>query len=239
MDPMIKAKLVDEGGKLIGAAVRLMLSRPGKEASQPVSEPTENGNTAPTINTPQASPQPARFVPQTVPSASLPTREETNVELKRRLAKELYRAELDLAGGLHIAGKPCDCLDNKHTLGIEAAAEELVSADPSNHVYLDIIQWINENHSKLTVEAIRSRNYAGQYPMMASEFKDFRKRVMGTIALSAPVAPVPSVTEVPQQPITLDEAKKLAASEAEQEIEKQWNLAEKKSHVSRKQPPTK
>ena len=70
--------------------------------------------------------------PQGTSTAVLPTPEETTQELKRRLGKELYRAELDLSNKLRIAGKPCDCLDAKHTLGLEAVAEELIAQEPSN-----------------------------------------------------------------------------------------------------------
>jgi hypothetical protein len=119
----------------------------------------------------------------------LPTREETTVELKRRLAKELYRAELDLSGKLRIAGKPCDCLDSKHTLGLEAAAEELIAQEPTNPVYTEILQWIKNNHPKVTIEAIVSGKYDEEYPRMAAEFKGFRKRIMDTTSLIAMIAP--------------------------------------------------
>lgn len=57
------------------------------------------------------APRPATAVPRPVPSTpmDMPTTAETVADLKRRLGKELYRMELDLAGGGRIAGKPCDC----------------------------------------------------------------------------------------------------------------------------------
>jgi len=55
------------------------------------------------------SEKPTSTIARPPPHPELPTPEETTSELKRRLAKELYRAELDLSGGLRIAGKPCDC----------------------------------------------------------------------------------------------------------------------------------
>ena len=51
-----------------------------------------------------------------------PTPEETTQGLKRRLGKKLYRARLDISNKLRIAGKPGDCLDAKHTPGLEAVA---------------------------------------------------------------------------------------------------------------------
>ena len=133
--------------------------------------------------------------PPTYPE--LPTKEETTVELKRRLAKEFYRAELDLSNKLRIAGKPCDCLESKHTLGLEAAAEELIAQEPGNPIYTEILQWIKNNRSKVTIEAIVSRQYDNEYPRMAAEFKDFRKRIMGTTALTAMIAPKESVSQEP------------------------------------------
>jgi len=138
-------------------------------------------------------------------SPQLPTSKETRLVLKRRLAKELYRAELDLAEGLRIAGKPCDCLDSKHSLGLEAAAEELIPSEPDNQVYREILSWLEHNRSKLTIEAISSGQYDDAYPKMAAEFKGFRKRIMGTT-----------------EPVTLEDAKKLAAEEAAREVERQW-----------------
>ena len=150
----------------------------------------------------------------------LPTKEETTAELKRRLGKELYRAELDLSSKLRIAGKPCDCLDSKHTLGLEAAAEELIAQEPGNPVYTEILQWIKNNHPKVTIEAIVSGQYDSEYPQMASEFKGFRKRIMGTTSLTAMIES--------KEQITHEEAKKLAAEEAAREVEVRWYYQEEK-----------
>lgn len=209
MNPAQKAELIRQGGKLVGDLVKVAMSRPKKvatESAESTSLPATAGG------------QPLSESQH--PTISLPTTEETATELKRRLARELYKAELDLSGGLKIAGKPCDCLDHKHTLFLEAAAEELISQDPSNPVYSEIIQWVKDNQHKVTVEAIHGGVYKSEYPKMASQFKDFRKRVMGTAAFSA--------MGEPPQTITLEEAKKLAAEEAEKEIERKWHLAEKK-----------
>ncbi len=47
--------------------------------------------------------------PAIVTKPKLANTQETIEELRRRLGKELYKMELDLAGGGRIAGKPCDC----------------------------------------------------------------------------------------------------------------------------------
>lgn len=206
MDKYFAASLIQEGSKLVSDGIRLLMAR-----SRKVSRHEEERDTYPTTT---------REVSSLQPVINLPTREETNQELKRRLARELYRAELDLAGGLKIAGKPCDCLSNKHTLGLEAMAEELISADPNSSVYSEILQWIKDNSHKLTVEAIDSNKYAQEYPELASQFKDFRKRILGTDAFRAMV-------ESPSS-MTLEEAKKIAAEQASKEVERQWHSAEKK-----------
>jgi len=197
MDPM-KARLLEEGGRVVGSFLRMVVVRPRKRSVEDEEETTEV--TFKEVVSPPSS------------KVFIPTSAETTTELKRRLGKELYKTELDLAAGLLIAGKPCTCLESKHTLLLEAAAEELIPEDPGNTVYRDILQWIEDNQSKVTVEAIRSKKYASEYPRMANEFKNFRKRVMGTVG-----TPVEAGAN-----ITLEQAKKLAAEEATKEVERQW-----------------
>ena len=165
-------------------------------------------------------PRAATPTPAAYEGPALPTGEETSGVLKRRLAKELYRAELDLSGGLRISGKPCDCLDTKHTLGLEATAEELIAQEPDNPVYTEIIQWIQTNRPKLTIASIVSGQFDGEYPRMAAQFKSFRKTIMGTTSL------IMMTEEEP--PLTLEEAKRLASNEAEREVEKRWQSKETK-----------
>lgn len=213
MRPDQKAELIKQGSKLAGDLVRTAMSRPRKAAKE---EPTQAAAAPASTGQPPAAAQAAPI--------PLPTAAETTAVLKRRLGQELYKAELDLASGLLIAGKPCDCLDNKHTLFLEATSEELISQDPGNPVYQEIIQWIRDNQHKVTIEAIASGAYKGEYPQMANLFKNFRKRVMGTAAYNA--------LGEPSHPITLEEAKKLARDEAEKEVEKRWNEPETKPSES-------
>ncbi|GAI91264.1 unnamed protein product, partial [marine sediment metagenome] len=146
----------------------------------------------------------AATVPAAAPRHDLPTSQETAQALKRRLGKELYRAELDLSNKLRIAGKPCDCLESKHTLLLEAAAEELISQEPGNPVYSEIIAWITQNQSKVTIEAISSGQYDDEYPRMAAEFKGFRKRIMGTTTLTAMVEPKQEASAGETTPLAQD-----------------------------------
>jgi hypothetical protein len=91
----LKAQLAREGGKLMSDLLRITFSRPRNKSAE---EQTEASTPTTTEEKPEVPPQAA--------SLTLPTREETTAELKRRLAKELYKAELDLSAGLKIAGKP-------------------------------------------------------------------------------------------------------------------------------------
>jgi len=141
----------------------------------------------------------------------LPTTEETIQELKRRLGKELYRMELDLQAGARIANRPCDCLGAKHNLGLEATAEELMSYE-TNPIYGEIIDWLHRHELEFEPEEI-AKKPPEYYQSLAPEVRRFRKEVMGT--------------ETASKELTLDEAKKLAAQEAEREVEKLWQSQEK------------
>ena len=212
MDANLQAFLYREGSKTVSAIIGLV-SRPRQK---PAAEESLKETSGEKPATPPPSPLPvasvAKVIQPQAPGVSLPTAEETTQELKRRLGRELYKAELDFSAGLLIAGKPCDCLDNKHRLGIEAEAEELIASDPRNPVYQEIIQWFKDNGHKLTIPAIVSGEYKPEYSLMANQFKEFRKRVLGTAAFDA-LAPA-------SQEITLEDAKKIAANEAADKVEK-------------------
>ena len=109
-------------------------------------------------------------------TVELPTTEETIAALRQRLIKELYRVELDLQGGGRIAGKPCDCLSrHKHSVGIEATAEELMSYE-NNPIYNEIIAWFNQ-HGPEFDPAIIAQNEPGYYQGLAPEIRNFRKQL--------------------------------------------------------------
>ncbi len=124
-----------------------------------------------------AMPPPA----QTVAPATLkgPSTEETVADLRHRLAKELYRLELDLLTGGRIAGRPCDCF-SKHAFGLEALAEELMSMD-RDPVYGEVIAWLREREPEFTPAAI-AQTEASYYQGLAPTVRGFRKRVLGASA---------------------------------------------------------
>lgn len=214
MNPNFEAFLYREGSKTLSSLLGMFARRPRKTEQEAIDRESGRVKAVETAKPPAPVAHVDLKVQHLAPKIALPTAAETTQELKRRLGRELYKAELDLSAGLLIAGKPCDCLDNKHRLGIEAVAEELIASDPSNSVYQDILQWFKDNGHKVTVAAISSGEFKAEYPFMANLFKEFRKRTLGTAAFDA-LAPEP-------QPFTLEQAKKFAAEEAMAKVEKIW-----------------
>ena len=106
-----------------------------------------------------------------------PTTEETIQLLKSRLVKELYRLELDLQGGLRIAGKPCDCAGAKHNVGVEATAEELISYE-ANPVYGQVIDWYRRRLPEFDPAVIATKP-VDYYRAMTPEVRSFRKALVG------------------------------------------------------------
>jgi hypothetical protein len=95
--------------------------------------------------------------------------------------------ELDLISGGRIAGRPCDCLGKKHTLGLEATAEELMSYE-KEPVYSEIITWLRTHEAEFEPTEIGKRE-PDYYRGLAPEVRNFRKKVMGTESLSAMLSP--------------------------------------------------
>jgi len=207
--PGLRKKIVDEGAGFLKDVIKL---KPKVNVEMPttsdLAERLEEIYPRSVIK--NKAPEIQKLMPST--SVELPTTEQTVRELKRRLAKELYRMELDLQSGARIAGRPCDCLDAKHRFGLEATAEELMSYE-ANPIYGEIIAWLNRHEVEFEPGEI-AKHPPEYYHKLAPEVRRFRKEVMGT--------------EVASEELTLDEAKKLAAQEAEKEVEKLWQSQGKK-----------
>lgn len=177
------------------------LPRPGEG----IVEPTHSLKTPEAPNLPPLVPNLGRTTENrgndTIVGAApreLATTEETITELKGRLAKEIYRFQLDLTAGCKIAGKPCDCCDKHPGLGLAALCEELLPMDPTNPIYQEIPAWYKHNAHKLSLEGSASGKYDAEYPLMSAEMRVFRKRLMGTENLKSTTVPnevVPVVVE--------------------------------------------
>ena len=184
MENRIKNRIFDEIEKGIVRSLRPKPKKPEKDYHDRQIEridKTLHGLEQTTTTAPQSQNEGTKMGSTTL-YPPLPTKEETTLYLKKRLALELYKAEIDLADKLKIFGKPCDCMEYKHNLEIQAVAEELIPKEPDNPVYGDIIKWLDDNADKVTLEASASGVYDDEYPKMAKLFGDFRKRAVGTLS---------------------------------------------------------
>ena len=118
----------------------------------------------------------------------LATTDDTIQELRRRLGKELYRMELDLAGGGRINGKPCDCLSGKHHFGLEATVEELLPMEGQRPVYGKILSWLQQHQDEFEPASI-AKHPPEHYYALAEDVRSFRKDVIGSEKLSQLVSP--------------------------------------------------
>jgi len=204
----IKKKIIDEGAGFLKDVIKL---KPKIDMELPTTDDLAEKLEEIYPRRPERQNKPLEIKkPMSSTSIELPTTEQTVRELKRRLAKELYRMELDLQAGARIAGKPCDCLSYaKHLSGVEATAEELMSYE-TNPVYGEVITWLRSHEAEFEPEEI-AKHPPEYYHRLVPEVRRFRKEVMGT-----------------EKMLTLDEAKKLAAQEAEKEVEAKWQSQEKK-----------
>jgi len=144
------------------------------------------------------------------------TTEETLAYQKREIGKELLVLESHLAQKCKIEGTPCDCC-SKHPLKLEALAEETLgmTTDP---IFGELARWTKEISSMTTEEASRSGQYDEDYANLAVTARNFRKQIVGTAKLSA-------LVPQDESPITLEDAKKLAADKAAKRIEEAWEEA--------------
>ena len=184
MENHIKNLIFDEIEKSVVRSLRPKPQKPAKDYHDRQIEridKTLQGLEQTTTTAPQSQNKGTKTGSTTLYSP-LPTKEETTLYLKKRLALELYKAEIDLADKLKIFGNPCDCMDYKHNLEIQAVAEELVPKEPENPVFSEIVKWLNDNAEKVTLEASASGVYDDEYPKMAKLFGDFRKRAVGTLS---------------------------------------------------------
>lgn len=186
-----------------------------------------HGNFPGANSTTQIGERPPKIEPQssgqspTVAVSKL-TPAETLAYQKKEIAKEIWQLEKHLAQGCRIPDKtgkriPCDCCE-KGTFIAGLGYESIPIAERAGQksdIFEKIARWSEDLAPMVTVAAVESEKY--DYKKLSGEASALRKELMGTLALSAMASE-----------ITLDEAKKLAAEEAQKEIEKKWHSQEKK-----------
>lgn len=168
-------------------------------------------------STPPADSKPAGGVAY---SGSTPVVTREGVDAERMAWQDgIIRGELWLLEG-HLKNNCVGCGGDveccwKHSQNILDAARETQSmtTDP---IYQEAISIIKRAQPFIHPEDIKSGKFIDKYPPLAIEVSQVRtqfdKRVMGHA----------------QPPITLEEAKKLAAEEAAKEVERKWHSPEKK-----------
>jgi len=104
------------------------------------------------------------------------TTDETVKHQKREMAKEMLLLEAHLVQKCKIHGVACDCCQ-KHPLMLEALANETIGITGDNS-YREIANWAKEVAPIVTAEASASGQYDDQYPELARQLRDMRKKVM-------------------------------------------------------------
>ncbi len=140
--------------------------------------------------------------------------EETIAYQNREIGKQLLAMESHYAQGMKIAGTPCDCGATKHLLYLEELCQEAIPMAKESSIYQQIVSWVREAEPKSTEAAARSGKHDQDYLVLSGQAREMRKKLLGTLS---PAAMIESKGQ-----ISLEEAKKLAAAEAEKEVERRW-----------------
>ena len=188
--------------------------------------PDMPSTTQDTVKTPEIEPQSRTASPTT--GVSKLTSEETIAYQKREIAKELWQLEKHLAQGCRIPDKtgkriPCDCCEKGSWIA-GLAYESIPIAEragQTSDIFEKIASWAETLEPMVTVAAVEGGQY--DYKKLSGEASALRKKLMGSLALKA----LTHMIE-PKEQITLEDAKSLAAEEAEKEVEKRWHSQEKK-----------
>ncbi|MBA7468176.1 hypothetical protein ES707_03417 [subsurface metagenome] len=114
-----------------------------------------------------------------------PTTEEIVAYHHKKIGKHLGALEGHYADRMRIFGKPCDCGSSKHLLMLEQFSEETIPMVDNPSIYEEMIRWVREVEPKSTDAAAKSGKYDDEYPILSGQARAFRKRVLGTTALSA------------------------------------------------------
>lgn len=105
---------------------------------------------------------------------------ETVAYQNREISKTLLAMETHLSQGCRISttrGKlACDCCSGRHPLELEKYAEEAQAMSP-DPVYIQLVSFAREVEAKANVQAVEGGQYASEYPAMARQARDLRKRL--------------------------------------------------------------
>ena len=106
---------------------------------------------------------------------------ETVAYQNREIGKVLLQMERHAAQKFTIAGKKCDCGQSRHLLDLESLAEETLSMVDNPDIYNRIIDYVKDVGPKVTVEALNTGMYDGEFPSFVTRARSLRKELIGTL----------------------------------------------------------
>lgn len=218
MDAQTKATMLQEGGKLVGDFIRLLMGRSMRMKARAFTadEPPETESP----QSKESSPSAVSWKPEQ-PTQPAPVTTSANNKVVRkgidavRLAwqEDLALGEAWLVEG-HLKNKCIGCGGDveccwKHSDNLVRVANETLSmtTDP---FWQNLNALATEIRSKSLPDDVRAGTYAAEYPGLAVRMSEFRVPLQTKAMQRAKKSP------------TLEELKAMAASEAEKEVEKQW-----------------
>ena len=113
---------------------------------------------------------------ETLPTPSTVSREETINYQKMSILKEILLLEAHLVQKCKVNSKACDCC-SKHTIMLEALANETMGIT-GDSVYDELSRWARSVLPMVSAEASASGKYDDQYPELAKQLREIRKKVM-------------------------------------------------------------
>lgn len=224
MDIETKAKIVEEGGKLMGELIKAVALRPRKspEVSPPPSEIAQGAPEREDASKVSHEPEkPPILPPESHPKPPLAVTERKGLDPETmRWQLGQTRSNLwELEG--HLKNKCLGCGGDlsccfKHGLNLIDIATETRSMT-SNPMWDDIINLGEEVKVKAHPENIKTGRYFDEFPELVLRTSGLRRKVDTKLI------------ELEKPALTLGEAKAEAAKLAQEEVEKLWQSQEKES----------
>ena len=167
MDSQQLAAIIKGGGSLLSYFIE---NQPIKLTETKVTE-TAQTSTITVEKPPRPQPASTRGVSD----------EDTINYQKREISKELLLMEKHLQQHCKINGTACNCCQ-KHPLAIEALSQEALGMT-GDKVYSELAEWTKGVTPMTTPEASASGQYEEEYPKLAVQAREMRKKIMGTTDL--------------------------------------------------------
>lgn len=177
MDPETQAKLLIEGGKVVGQAIRIVLTRPRKRLTEEAETEESPQKEAP--ESPGAAITTTKGL-ETAPGASAeePHTLEYQLDLLLDDLSHLETEHLPAKGRL--LGRPCDCI-SKASRSLRRHARETIPIAGREEKDTSLFDALAQEGDYLmgigTLEAVKSGKYDSEYLTHAGIISNFRKSV--------------------------------------------------------------